>query len=210
MELKRKVDVDKEFYLPEMYKRFIKESHPSICVTGKFNITNLYKYKKTYKLNAMLCYCILQAAQNIKAFHYSIKEDGLYYYENVKTNSVVFGKDGKHYYPDYFYHNNFTDFSDEYNKNNDYCFNNCTHLQKDIGSLIGTSAVVNYPFESFSLELSETFWDNFLLWGKFVKKGFKVYLNISLRFHHALIDGKTAGDFFNELQNQINKFKPNL
>lgn len=208
MEYKRKVDPDKEFYLPEMYKRFTKESNPSVCVTGKFNISNLIKYKKKgYKLNAMLCYCILQSAQKIKAFHYSIKEDGLYYYENVKTNSVVFGNDGNHYYPDYFYCDNFKDFYKQYNENNEYCITNCTHLSKDIGSLIGTSAIVNFPFESFSIGISEKFWDNFLLWGKYVKKGLNTYLNISLRFHHALLDGRTAGEFFNSFQKEIKNFK---
>ena len=80
-------------------------------------------------------------------------------------------------------------------------------MVKDDGALISTSAVVNYPFESFSLELSETFWDNFLLWGKYYSKGFKKYLNITLRFHHALIDGRTAGEFFNSLQKEIDNFK---
>ena len=211
METKRKINPNKEFYNPEMYNRFTKESNPSVCVTGKLNISKLMKFKKHgYKLNALLCYCIQQAAQKIEAFHYSIKEDGLYYYQNVKTNSVVFGKDGKHYYPDYSYHANFNDFYNEYNKNNAYCYENCKHYIVDAGAIIATSAVVNYSFESFSLGVSETFWDNFLMWGKYFKSGFKTYLNMSLRFHHALIDGKTAGDFFNELQKQINIFKPNL
>ena len=45
------------------------------------------------------------------------------------------------------------------------------------------------------------------MWGKYVKKFMHTELKITLRFHHALIDGEHAGMFFNELQNQIKKLK---
>ena len=206
MDNKIKVDLN-TFEGAVMYNRFVKEPNPSVCVTGKFDITNLYKHKNKHSLNAMLCYCILQTAQSIKEFHYSIKEDGLYYYKNVKTNAVVNGVDGQLYYADYKYFDNFVDFEKEYHRANEYCSKNCVHLQEDTGALISTSAIIGYPFESISLETATDFWDNFLLWGKFVKKWFKVTLNISLRFHHATIDGQRAAKFFNELQKQISEFK---
>ena len=130
----------------------------------------------------------------------------MYYYKNVKVNAVVNGKDGQLYYADYRYFDNFREFELEYLRANDFCTNNCTHLQEDTGALISTSAIIDYPFTSLSLGVSKTFWDNFMLWGKFVKKFNKVKLNISLRFHHAIIDGQRAAKFFNELQNQIDNF----
>lgn len=208
---KNKIKVNlKNYKNKNMYERFIKEPSPSVCVTGSFDITNLYKLKKKgHSLNALLCYCILQSAQNIEEFHYSIKEDGLYYYENVKTNAVIKGIDGQLYYADYKYFDNFLDFEKEYLRVNEYCSNSCTHLSEDTGALIGTSAVISYPFTSFSLDISPSFWDNFVMWGKSTKKCFKHYLNISLRFHHATIDGQTAGKFFNELQTIIKNLKLN-
>ena len=205
--IKVKVDLSTYKYA-RMYERFSKETDPTVCVTGAFNVTNLYKLKKKgYSFNAMLCYCIMQAAQNTEEFHYAIKEDGLYYYKNVKCNAVVNGIDGQLYYPDYKYFDNFKDFNEEYHKVNDYCINNCTHLQEDTGALISTSAIIGYPFTSISIGVSDTFWDNFMLWGKFQKKFGKVTLNISLRFNHATVDGQSSARFFNELQNQINKLK---
>lgn len=209
MEQKRKVDIEKDFYLPDMFNRFIKESNPGVCVTGKFNVTKIYKHKKKYSFNAMLLYCIQQAAQKIEAFHYMIKEDGaVYFYKNMKTNAVIFGKDSKHYYVDYAYNEKFADFMREYESNNALCREKCQHYVVDSGSLIATSALIDFPYESISLATSEVFWDNFIMWGKFVKSPFKVKLNISLRFHHALVDGKRASLFFNELQNQLNNFNP--
>ena len=61
-----------------------------------------------------------------------------------------------------------------------------------------------FPFTSVSLDISPTFWDNFLVWGKYQKRFFKTTLDISLRFHHATIDGQRAAMFFNELQKQFN------
>ena len=45
------------------------------------------------------------------------------------------------------------------------------------------------------------------MWGSYETKGFKKKLNISLRFHHATIDGQRAALFFNELQKQFNSIK---
>ena len=204
---KIKVDLDK-FEGRRMYERFLVEPSPSVCVTGRFDITNLFKIKKKgHSLNALLCYCIMQTAQKIKAFHYSIKEDGLYYYENVKTNAVIIGKDGQHYYVDYKYYDNFVDFEKEYKRVNSYCSENCVHLQEDTGALIATSTILSYPFTSVSIDISTTFWDNFVIWGKFQKKGFKKILDISMRFHHATIDGQAAGNYFALLQKNIKELR---
>lgn len=205
--IKSKVNLQK-YKNKDMYERFIKEPFPSVCVTGSFDISNVWKQKKKgHSLNALLCYCMLKAAQNIEEFHYSIKEDGLYYYNNVKTNAVVNGKDGLLYYADYKYFDNFLDFENEYKRVNEYCYENCTNFQEDTGALIATSAIPEFPFISISLGVSITFWDNFLLWGKYETKGLKKKLNISLRFHHATIDGQTAAKYFNELQKQFDLIK---
>ena len=204
---KHKVDL-KQFAGEPMYSRFIQEKSPSVCVTGCFDITNIMKLKKEgHSLNALICYCIQQAGQKIEEFHYSIQKDGLYYYDYIKTNSVVKAKDGQLYYPDYKYNADFIKFEQEYNRANNYCINNCTSLIEDTGAMLGTSAVINYPFTSFSIDISSDFWDNFLMWGKYERKYFKHYLNITLRFHHATIDGEHAGLFFKELQHQFNTIK---
>ena len=140
-------------------------------------------------------------------YHYQILSDGLYRYQNVKVNAVVMGSDNQLYFGDFKYANNFKDFNKEYKRVLEYCYKNNCHFIEDTGSLMATSAVINYPFESFSYGMSPTFGDNFLMWGKYKKKFLKKELNITLRFHHALIDGQHAGMFFNELQKQISNLK---
>ncbi len=204
---KQKVDL-KTFEGAPMYTRYIKFDQPGVCVTGELDVTHIYKLKKKgYGFNALMCYAIMCAGQNIKEFHYQPKEDGLYFYKNVKVNSVVEGNDKQLYFADYKYADNFKDFFKEYKRVNEYCQkNNCSFIE-DTGAMLSTSAVINFPFESFSLGITKDFTDHYFMWGKFIKKGFKVKLKVSLRFHHATIDGQRAGLLFNELQKQLNTLK---
>ena len=88
---KQKVDIEKYKY-KDMYKRFMMDDNPAVCVSGTFDISNLVKIKKKgHSLNALICYCLMQAGQNIDEFHYMIKEDGLYYYDDIKSVECCMG-----------------------------------------------------------------------------------------------------------------------
>lgn len=204
---KFKVDINK-YHKAHLYKRYMQDSSPGVSVSGLFDITKILKAKKKGCIfNAMMCYCILQASQNVEEFHYSIKPDGLYYYDYTKIGSVIEGKNGEHYFGEYRYFKSFLDFQENYKKISKYCYENCDNYEEDSGAKIATSSIPNFSFTSISLDVSNNFWDNFVSWGKFQKKWFKVKVYISLRFHHATVDGKSAGEFFNELQKQFDNFK---
>lgn len=47
--IKHKVDL-KSYKYKDMYERFMKEPSPSVCVTGCFDITNLWKQKALRKI----------------------------------------------------------------------------------------------------------------------------------------------------------------
>ena len=191
----------------ELFERFVQDKNPAMCVTGCFDVTNLYNRRSEHRFNAMLVYCILKSAQEIEEFHYEIGGDKkLYYHENVKINVVNNGIDGGLYSGNIRFCDNFRDFEREYERVREYCVNECKDYRLSDGALISTSAIVNYPFTSFALGNSDDFWANFLLWGRYVKNEELVQLNITLRFHHATMDGQDAGNFFNKLQKRINEF----
>ncbi|MBR4270742.1 MAG: hypothetical protein IKQ31_03615 [Clostridia bacterium] len=205
--MKKLVDI-KKYKHKDLFERFIKEQNPAVCVTGCFDVTNLYKRKDKHRFNAMMCYCVVKAAQGIEEFHYSIGANKkLYYYPNVKTNFGVKEKDGIPYWGDVVYADSFAKFEQDYEKAREYCYQNCKYYQVDNGALISTSAVTNYPFTSFSIDNSDEFWDTFLMWGRYVEDNKRVKLNISMRFHHAILDGEHVGLFFAALQNEIDSFK---
>ena len=203
---KRLVDV-KKYKFKDMFERFIKEKNPAMCVSGCFDVTSIFKLKDKHRFNVMMCYCVAKAAQNIEEFHYSIGADKkLYFYSNVKINFGVKAKDGIPYWGDVVYNDSFTDFAKEYERVRKYCYQNCKYYQVDNGALLSTSAVTNYPFTSFSIANSDVFWDSFLLWGQYYEDKKRIKLNMTLRFHHAILDVEHVGNFFNELQKQFDTF----
>lgn len=183
------------------YNRFKNMEMAGVCVTGKIDVTKAYKLsKKGHKFNAIMCFAVMHAAQNVKEFHYQIEEDGLYFYKNMQTNYVVKGRDGNLYFPDVKWCEKLSEFEEEYIKVGKFCIENNQHYIINQGAKISTSAVVNYPFQSISLGLLPDFIDNFCMWGAYEKHLTKTYLNVSLRFHHALMDGEHAGLFLKNLQ----------
>lgn len=191
-----------------MYLRFLNETQNTICVSGEFDITKIFKYsKKGYKLNSILLYCIQQAANQIEDFHYKIKNNELFYSENILTCSVAKGKDGLLYYITYPYQKDYLDFQKKYKEINDSAYNNCKHYWIDEGAKLSTSAMIGFPFLSISSDVQSDYSNHYLLWGSYKKSFFKVKLNISFKFHHSLLDGEMAVDFFNKLQDEFDNFK---
>ena len=47
----------------------------------------------------------------------------------------------------------------------------------------------------------------FLIWGRYRKKLFRYSLPVSFQFHHTQMDGAHAGQFLEQLQNEINRLR---
>ncbi|MBQ1988887.1 MAG: chloramphenicol acetyltransferase, partial [Clostridia bacterium] len=73
--------------------------------------------------------------------------------------------------------------------------------------VIGTSAIVSTEIDGAVGMNSGIFNNPFIIWGKYRKKLFKYYLPISFQFHHTQMDGAHAGEFLENLQNEINYIK---
>ncbi len=70
--------------------------------------------------------------------------------------------------------------------------------------VIGTSAIVETEIDGAVNMYSGIFNNPFLIWGRYRKKLFRYYLNISFQFHHTQMDGSHAGRFLENLQKEIN------
>ena len=203
-----KIKIDTEnFERKTNYNRYIQHAQPCINITARLDITNIIKFVKLHKtkLNCLLCFTVLQTAQSIKEFHYFIEDDGLYFYKNCKTNAVAKAQNGELVFVDFGYCEKYSDFEHQYEENMKWCIKNCEHLQSVVGARIGTSVVKDFPLVSMNVPYTDDFKDTFLVWGGYEKKGFKYYLNMSLRFHHGLMDGEHAGIFFQRLQENMRK-----
>lgn len=193
------------------YDKFINAANPMMTMTSKVDITRLYKLsKKGLKLNCLLLYSILKAAQRNENFYYELKDKKLVKFDKLSTNVVIYGEDDNLYYvsipdcEDYLtFEKIYSDLVSEYKKK-------CCHYYLDDSALLATSAVINSTFESIVCGYTEDFLSNFFTWGKYEKKLNKVTLNISFRFHHALMDGRDVGEFFSNLNKFIASLKVNF
>lgn len=189
-------------------EKFIGAKNPIMVVTSKVDITRLYKLsKKGYKLNALIMYALLKAAKKNEGFFYDLKDNKLIKFDDIGTNLVIKGNDGELYYVSMYDAKTYLEFEKNYISIVNECKKECKHnVLEDVG-IISTSAVVNCKLESIVCGYQEDFVTNFIAWGKYEKKLTKVNLNMSLRFHHAFMDGEEVGKFFNDLNEVIKFFK---
>ena len=193
------------------YLRFINYSNPIGVITSTVNIKKLVKIhkRKGYKLNAMVCYCILKAARPIKELHYEIIKKKLYYFDEITVAGITLDKKKNLYSTEWEYYPTFKAFYKNY-------LNACDEVLKNpqgawdtkkTKAKICTSCVPNVEMNEGVLPLGSELSFAMLFWGKCHKDG---SLPISFRFHHSIMDGGHIAQFFINLQKEINKFKKRI
>jgi len=73
--------------------------------------------------------------------------------------------------------------------------------------VIGTSAVVDTELEYGGGMYSGIFNNPFIIWGRYSRRWFKYYLNMSFQFHHTQMDGAHAARFLERVQRMIDNLK---
>lgn len=190
------------------YELFHNMTNPMITFTKKFDITNVIKQaKKGYKLNLIMCYLICKASRSIPEFRYSVRKDGFYYSDELCMSMIAKCKDNSIAFCNVEYNDDFSQFEENYFFASNYCYENCKHFLKEDCAIIGTSTLTLTSIESVVNGYNEDFMSPFLIWGKYTKKMFKKYVNLSFQFHHAQMDGEHACKFFVSLQNEMSNFK---
>jgi len=191
-----------------MFNRFINYENPIGSITATLNITRLIKFnKKGHKINALINFCILKAANRIKEFHYYYENKNLYYSDLITMMGVVKGKDNYLYLAKWSYFDNYLEFEKNYlNENSKVYSNNKSSEFKDT-AILSSSAFIDYPLDSAVVEMGKDITHTYFTWGGYKKSFFKYYQSITLRFHHAFMDGGHISLFYKFLQEEINNFK---
>lgn len=187
---------------------WMKAPNPMLTVMKKLDVTPLVKYSKKNKLkfNMLMDYCIIQAAVSIPEFFILPVENKLFEYDTLAVNTIVKNKKGGISSCDIPLANNLKDFNKEYLKRTRYCQENCIDSDLLDSMVIGTSAVTNTVLDGIVGMNSGIFNNPFVFWSKYEKKFFRFFLHVSFQFHHVQMDGEQAGQFLENLQNQINTF----
>ena len=172
------------------YNLWMKAPNPMVTFFKTLDVTNLVKVskKKNLKFNMLLNYCIQ--------------------YDNIAVNTIVKNKCGEVNSCDILYNANLDEFNKEYLQYTTLVSTKCEDRDlSDISMVIGTSAIIDREIDGAIGMNSGIFNNPFMIWGKYRKKFLKFHLPISFQFHHTQIDGAHAGQFLENLQNEINGLK---
>ena len=190
------------------YELWMKAPNPMVTFFKTLDVTNLIKISKKRKLkfNMLLDFCIGKAACQVKEFYILPVGEKLIQYDTLAVNTIVKNKDGEVSSCDILYTDDLEKFNSDYIKYTTQAAKTATDRDLSEDSMvIGTSAIVDTEIDGAVLMNSGIFNNPFILWGKYRKKFFKVYLPISFQFHHTQMDGAHAGRFLENLQNEIKK-----
>ena len=189
---------------------WMKAPNPMVTFFKTLDVTNLVRLskKKKLKFNMLMDFCIGKAAAAVKEFYILPVGDKLMQYDTIAVNTIVKNKDGEVSSCDILYTDNLEKFNADYQEHTIWVAENCKDRDlSDNSMVIGTSAIVDTEIDGAVGMNSGIFNNPFIIWGKYRKNLFKVYLPISFQFHHTQMDGAHAGKFLENLQKEINGLK---
>ena len=185
---------------------------PMVTLTKTFDITRIYKAskRKHIKLNALICWCIGKAANQVEEFYMLPVQGKMFQYDNLAINVIVNNKKGGINSCDIPYTNDFNHFYGDYIRMTQSTSESCESTFIEDAMIIGTSAVVATELDCIVNQYTDKFLNPMVMWGKYRKSWFKTSLPISFQFHHVQMDGGHAARFLDNIQRTINEFKINI
>ena len=191
----------------EAYELWMTSPMPMVTLTKTMDVSKLLKAsrRKGIKFNALLCWCIGKAAEQVKEF-YTLPEQGkLYEYDRLAINVIVNNSKGGINSCDISLCKDISEFAQQYNALTMQVHESCKSVFVDDSMVVGTSAVVNTELDCIVNQYTDKFSNPMVMWGKYRKSWFKTTLPISFQFHHVQMDGGHGAMFLELLQQEINK-----
>lgn len=190
----------------ESWELYIDAPMPMVTIFKTIDITNLIPIKsKGYKLNMLLCYCIVQAAKHVPEFRLLPVNKKMIEYDNIGVNIIVANKKGTISACDIPYFEKLEDFNHAYLELTERVYQTCENYEMDDYMIIGTSSLIQYDIDGVVNMYSGIFNNPFLIWGKHRMEQDKTMLQLSFQFHHVQMDGLEACAFLELVQKQVNR-----
>lgn len=190
----------------QSWQLYIHAPMPMVTIFKTFDITNLMKLKNQgYKLNMLMCYCIMQAAAKMEEFYLLPVGEKMIQYDYIGVNVIVANAQGGINSCDLPYTNDLEEFNEIYKRRTHQVYESCQDYEIDQHMIVGTSALVKYDIDGAVNMYSGIFNNPFMIWGKYHKEDRKTTLQVSFQFHHVQMDGLQACEYENILQEFIHQ-----
>ena len=179
---------------------------PMVTLMKTLDVTHLVRFSRRhrYKINMLLCWCVGRAAARMEDFYLLPVGDKLMEYDCLAVNTVVMTQNGDIQTCDLPLSSNLEQFNRTYLELTGQVAQ--TGQPYDLSGeamVIGTSALARYDIDGAVNLYAGCYNNPFLIWGRYRRRWFRALLPISFQFHHAQLDGITAAQFLEYLQQEI-------
>jgi chloramphenicol O-acetyltransferase type A len=186
------------------WQLFSKAPMPMVTIFKTMDITNLVKMKaQGYKLNMLLCYCIVWAAHEMPEFRLLPVDEKMIQYDAVGVDVIVANKNGGLNSCDIPFTAGLAEFNDAYLQLTKNVYQQCENHELKDCMMIGTSSLIKYEIDGVINMYSGIFNNPFMIWGKYRTEQESVKLQVSFQFHHVQLDGLEACSFLEKVQKNI-------
>ncbi|MBO5455856.1 MAG: chloramphenicol acetyltransferase [Muribaculaceae bacterium] len=187
------------------FEMWMKAPMPMVTFFKTLDVSHLVKLsrKKHLKFNMLMCWCIGNAASQIKEFYMLPVGENLIRYDAIAVNTIVANKTGEVSSCDIPFTDDILQFNDDYLRLTRQVAETCENHDIIDSMVIGTSALAQYEIDGAVGMYSGIFNNPFMIWGRYRKSWFKTSLTVSFQFHHTQMDGAHAARFLDLLQTEI-------
>ena len=189
----------------EAFELWISSPMPMVTLTKTFDVSRLLKMSKKFGVgfNALLCWCIGKAANQLEEFYLLPEQGKLYKYDRLAINVIVKNIKGGINSCDIPFVDDIKQFVDEYKVLTSKVSEECKSSFLEDYMVVGTSAMIQTELDCIVNQYTDKFCNPMVMWGKYRKGWFKTLLPISFQFHHVQMDGGDGARFLELLQREM-------
>ena len=202
--MKREINLQ-ESNRAEAFHMWMSSPMPMVTLVKTLDVCRLVKVSKKsrMKFTMLMCWCVGQAASQVKEF-YTLPVGGkLYHYDKLAINVIVENSKGGISSCDIPFTDDLQQFNRYYLSLTAQAANECKSSFLDEHMVIGTSAMIQTELDCIVNQYTDLFCNPMVMWGKYRKGLFKTTLPVSFQFHHVQMDGGHAARFLDILQKEM-------
>ncbi len=187
------------------FELWISSPMPMVTLTKTFDVSRLLKMSKKFGVgfNALLCWCIGKAANQLEEFYFLPEQGKLYKYDRLAINVIVKNIKGGINSCDIPFDVDLKQFFEVYKRMTGQVASECKSSFLDDYMVVGTSAMIQTELDCIVNQYTDKFCNPMVMWGKYRKGWFKTLLPISFQFHHVQMDGGDGARFLELLQREM-------
>ena len=187
------------------FELWISSPMPMVTLTKTFDVSRLLKMSKKFGVgfNALLCWCIGKAANQLEEFYLLLEQGKLYKYDRLAINVIVKNIKGGINSCDIPFDVDLKQFFEVYKRMTGQVASECKSSFLDDYMVVGTSAMIQTELDCIVNQYTDKFCNPMVMWGKYRKGWFKTLLPISFQFHHVQMDGGDGARFLELLQREM-------